>query len=440
MNTSRRKQILQLALPLILQQLCLQMQLWIDRAMLGHLNAAFFSAIGNASIPYHMITAAITAVCGGTAILVAHSIGAKDPARAQEVSEASFLGSTLLSCAAFVIFFFGSDSLFRIMGVQPPILEYSVQYIRILSMSLLVLGPASTATSILQGLGLTKIIMITGIAGNLLNILLDWLLIFGKLGFPALGIRGAALATVLANILSSALIVSYVLFHSRMPFRLRFRHILSGNFRCYRQVLTLGIPSGLEYALWNVGNVILVSFLNQLDMMSAGIYTLVFSVETVPMLIYMGFANAGLTLVGQQTGARSPRQARQTGLLCLGFSLAVCVVIAAVFHTIPRPLLSLFTDDPEILTISVPYLVFVSWILFPKAVNNVIGLCIRGMGDTRWMLYTQIFGTAFMILCGYVLILRSPLGLSGIFVTLLWDESIRSVLNLFRFLFSRRTP
>lgn len=307
-------------------------------------------------------------------------------------------------------------------------------------MSLLVLGPASTATSILQGLGLTRIIMITGIAGNLLNILLDWLLIFGKLGFPALGIQGAALATVLANILSSALIVSYVLFHSRMPFRLRFRHILSGNFRCYRQVLTLGIPSGLEYALWNVGNVILVSFLNQLDMMSAGIYTLVFSVETVPMLIYMGFANAGLTLVGQQTGARSPRQARQTGLLCLGFSLAVCVVIAAVFHTIPRPLLSLFTDDPEVLTISVPYLVFVSWILFPKAVNNVIGLCIRGMGDTRWMLYTQIFGTAFMILCGYVLILRSPLGLSGIFVTLLWDESIRSVLNLFRFLFSRRTP
>ena len=148
-----------------------------------------------------MVTAAITAVCGGTAILVAHSIGAKDPARAQEVSEASFLGSTLLSCAAFVIFFFGSDSLFRIMGVQPPVLEYSIQYIRILSVSLLVLGPAATATSILQGLGLTKIIMITGIAGNLLNILLDWLLIFGNLGFPALGIRGAALATVLANIL-----------------------------------------------------------------------------------------------------------------------------------------------------------------------------------------------------------------------------------------------
>lgn len=68
MNTSRAKQILQLALPLILQQLCLQMQIWNDRAMLGHLDPLFFSAIGNAGTPYHMVLSAITAICGGTAI------------------------------------------------------------------------------------------------------------------------------------------------------------------------------------------------------------------------------------------------------------------------------------------------------------------------------------------------------------------------------------
>ena len=85
-----------------------------------------------------------------------------------------------------------------------------------------------------------------------------------------------------------------------------------------------------------------------------------------------------------------------------------------------------------------PHLVFVSWILFPKAVNNVIGLCIRGMGDTRWMLYTQIFGSAVMILGGYLLILHFGLGLSGIFITLLADEALRGIANLLRFLFGRR--
>jgi glycosyltransferase involved in cell wall biosynthesis len=134
---------------------------------------------------------------------------------------------------------------------------------------------------------------------------------------------------------------------------------------------------------------------------------------------------------------KSALQARKTGLICLACSLAVCAAVAAVFHAFPRQLLGLFTDDPTVVEVSVPYLKFVSWILFPKAVNNVIGLCIRGLGDTRWMLLTQIFGTCFMVLGGYYLILVSGLGLSGIFLTLLLDEALRGTANLIRFLCCR---
>lgn len=432
---NKAKQILRLALPLILQQVCLQLQLWIDRAMLGHVNAEFFSAIGNTTVPYQMVVSTITAICGGTAILVAQGIGAENYRQVKSSAESSFLGSTLLSVLAFVFFQLCSESLFRLMGVQSPILEYSLSYMKILSCSLILLGPVSTATSILQGLGFTKIIMVSGVIGNILNILLDWLLIFGRLGLPAMGIEGAALATVLANAAAAPLTVLFVLRSPRMPVKLR---LSESSLRQYRQVLALGIPSGLEFGLWNVGNLILVSFLNRLDIMAAGIYTLVFSIETVPVLIYSGFANAGLTLVGQEIGAKDPRKARNTGLVCLALSLGICLVVAIAFRTFPRQLLGLFTDDVSIVDISVPYLVFVSWILFPKAVNCVIGLCIRGMGDTRWMLYTQIFGTFFMITAGYVLILHTNLGLLGIFVTLIADETIRSIVNLLRFLRGRR--
>lgn len=437
MNNAKR--ILRLALPLIFQQLCLQLQLWIDRAMLGHVNPQFFSAIGNSTVPYHMISSVITAICGGTAILVAQGIGAGNEKQVRETAESSFLGNTLLSFLAFLFFQLFSDALFRLMGVHPSILEYSSVYIRILSFSLLILGPTATAGAILQGLGFTGIIMAAGIAGNLLNILLDWILIFGKFGLPAMGIEGAALATVLANFAAAPLTLLFVLRSPQIPVRIRLFPEPARQLRHYHQVLTLGLPSGLEYALWNVGNVMLVSFLNRLDAISAGIYTLVFSVETVPLLIYMGFANAGLTMVGQHSGAKNTRQARRTGLQCLSFALAVCCVIAIVFRTWPREILVLFTDDPQILAVATPYIVFVAWILFPKAVNNVIGLCIRGLGDTRWMLLTQIFGTCFMILGGYYLILRSGLGLFGIFITLLCDEALRSAANLLRFLYKSRS-
>lgn len=430
---STGKRILHLALPLILQQLCLQLQVWIDRAMLGHVNAEFFSAVGNTTVPYHMITSVIIAICGGTAILVAQNVGADNMPQVANTAESSFLGNTLLSVLAFFFFLFFSDELFQLMGVQAQILDYSLSYIRILSLSLLVLGPSATATSILQGLGFTKIIMFSGILGNLINILLDWVLIFGKLGLPALGIEGAAIATVIANFSSAPLIILFVLRSKKIPVQIRLFHSFSAQMRNYSKVLALGIPSGLEYGLWNVGNFMLVSYLNRLDMMSAGIYTLVFSIETVPLMIYMGFANAGLTLVGQETGANDPKRAKHAGFLCLAISLVICLVIGIVFRLFPRQILGLFTDDTTILDISVPYLIFIVWILFPKAINNVIGLCIRGMGDTRWMLYTQIFGTFFMISAGYILILRTSLGLSGIFITLLADETIRGVVNLIRF-------
>lgn len=437
MKPANSRRILSLALPLILQQLCLQMQIWIDRAMLGHVNAAFFSAIGNTTVPYQMVTSTITAICGGTAILVAQGIGAGDHWQVRETAESSFLGSALLSAAAFVFFLFFSRPLFQIMGLQSPILEYSTSYIRILSFSLLVLGPVASATAILQGLGFTKIIMTAGLVGNVLNILLDWLLIFGKFGLPAMGLEGAALATVLANFAAAPMTILFVLRNPQMPVKLQLRTSLSEQLKGYGRVLRLGIPSGLEHALWSVGNLIMVSFLNRLDMMSAGIYTLVFSIETVPLLIYMGFANAGLTLVGQETGANDPERARRTGFLCLGFSLIICLVVAVLFRAFPRQLLTPFTDDVYILETAAPYLKFMAWILFPKAVNNVIGLCIRGMGDTRWMLFTQIFGTLFMICGGYVLILGTGLGLYGIFLTLLADEALRSIANTLRFRFGK---
>lgn len=427
------KQILALALPLILQQLCLQLQVWIDRAMLGHVNTEFFSAIGNTSVPYYMVTSMITAICGGTAILTAQGIGAGDEPQVRRVGESSLFGSSLLSFGSYLFFFFCSEGLFRLMGIQSPILEYCIRYMRILSLSLLILGPAASAQAVLQGFGLTKSIMIAGITGNLLNILLDWVLIFGHWGFPALEIAGAAWATVIANLVSSGIAIWYVFGSRRMPVSLGLSLRFSEHWRNYRNVLRLGIPSGLEFFLWNMGNMILVSFLNRLDPMHAGIYTLVFSIETVPLLIYMGLSNAGLTLVGQQTGARSPHQARQTGFICLSFALVICVITAVIFSRFPEPLLGLFTDDFATLTTATPYLRFVAWILFPKAVNNVIGLCIRGTGDTRWMLYTQIFGTIFMVAAGYYFILLSDFGLLGIFITLLADETLRGIANLGRF-------
>ena len=426
--------IVKIALPLILQQLCLQFQIWIDRAMLGHVNSEFFSAVGNSLVPYQAATSMIVAICGGTTILAAQYFGAKDIENVERVSECSFLGNSLISAAAFALFFFGSGWIFGLMNVKQPILDYSLDYIRVLSFSLLVLGPSSTASAILQALGRTGIIMAAGIFSNILNIFLDWLLIFGNWGLPALGIKGAACATVIANFASAPVLVLTVFLSRSIPVGFSGAIFSLSGLRRYRQVLRMGAPSGMEFALWNIGNIIVVSFLNRIDIMAAGIYTLIASIEMFPVLIHSGFANAGLTIVGQKTGEGNLPQARAAGFTALFYSLLVCAATAVVFFRWPEAILRIFTDDTGLVDTAVPYLLFVPWIMFPKAINCVIGLCIRGLGDTRWMLCTQIFGTIFMVSCSYFLIFTVGMGLLGIFVTFLADESIRGTLNLIHFL------
>lgn len=432
-NKSNARSILAIAIPLILQQLFYQMQIYVDRAMLGHVNSEYFSAIGNSTVPYYTITSIITAICGGTTIMVAQSLGAKDKAAAKGYAESSFIGNSILPVIFFMIFFLVPGFIFKLMGVQQPILGYSISYIRILSFSLLVMGVETSAASILQASGITKPIMYTGLMRNALNILLDWILIFGKLGLPKMDIQGAALATTLSNVLVAPFIIIFVFRSRKIPFKLEFKNILYVKWHLYKKIIRLGIPAGLESSLWNVGNLIVMSFLNLVSIMAPGIYSLIFSLEFLPLLIYMGLARATMTLVGHKTGEEDHKQAIKIGFKAMRYALAVSVVISVTYLLIPSQLLGIFTNDKSVITEAVPYLMIASFTMYPRAVNNVIGLGIQGMGDTRWMLYGQILGTITMVGLSYILIFVAGLGMTGLFVTFFIDEFVRSIINALRF-------
>jgi Na+-driven multidrug efflux pump len=151
----------------------------------------------------------------------------------------------------------------------------------------------------------------------------------------------------------------------------------------------------------------------------------------------MGFANAALTLAGQKTGENDHKQAVKAGLMCLGFSFVFCIVFSALFIAFPGEILKLFTKDMSYINYASPFFLIVSVTMFPKAINNVIGLGIRGMGDTKWMLYGQIFGTVLAITLSYIFIFVFRFGLFGVFIMFLIDESLRGFINIMRFLKGR---
>ena len=167
--------------------------------------------------------------------------------------------------------------------------------------------------------------------------------------------------------------------------------------------------------------------------MAAGIYTLLFSIKGLSVILYAGFAHAGLTLAGQKTGENEHKQAMNIVFKCLSFALIVCAVITAIFCLIPKEILGLFTSDASLVDFASPFLLFLTLIMFPQAVNIVIGYGIRGTGDTRWMFYSQIFGTVLVIVLSYILIFVFNFGLWGVFITSLADEGTRAIINTLRF-------
>lgn len=432
-SKNETKKIFKLALPLILQQLFTQIMIWADTAMLGHVNSQFFSALANVFVPFDVISAILYAMCTGTTILVAQRIGAKDYESARKYSEASFVGNTFFSLIAFTIIFTFAPMIFSFMGVKSPILEFSTSYLRIIAFIVLVIGITGTTTSILQGIGLTRIIMIGGIISNLLNILLDWLLIFGVGPFPEMGIEGAAVATVVSNYATIPIAILYIHFSKKIPFKISFKSIIKFKPKIYKSVLIFGLPSGFEYLLWNIGCFVLMIYMNHISSEAAGIYNLVLSIEFFPIMIYTGFANAGLTLVGQKTGEENYREAIRIGFKCLKYAFIVCGVIALFFVFLPKQILSVFTDDKTFVVQSVPYLRFLALVVIPRALNNVLGPGIRAMGDTKWMLYTQIFGTILTCSLAYLLVFTFDLEIMGIFITFFVDELTRGIINTLRF-------
>lgn len=243
-----------------------------------------------------------------------------------------------------------------------------------------------------------------------------------------MGIAGAAIATLTADLIGGAYSVSCA-FSKKLPVRLSLAAIKKASLRTYLSVISIGIPAGLEEFAWNAGNIMLIRILNGISPMAAGIYTIVMSLTLIPSFFFMATGSAAMTLAGRRTGEGKPAEIGPTNRRAMVLCMAVAAAFLAIFAAVPGPFLRIFTGDSGILAEGGLMLLICSFILFPKAMNIIYGGGIRGMGDTRWMLASQVFGTAFVIAVAYLMVFSLKLSLAGLFIAILVDEIVRAAIN-----------
>ncbi|OHD34543.1 MAG: hypothetical protein A2086_09540, partial [Spirochaetes bacterium GWD1_27_9] len=332
----------------------------------------------------------------------------------------------------FLVLFFFAKNIISLVGAKSEILDMGTNYIQIISFQFLFFGFVMSANSVFEGKGITYPIMIASILKTILNIILDYLLIFGHFGFPELGLKGAAIATLISQFIACVVLLIFV-FNNRSEFILRLTGIIRTNLKIYLKSFKLGVPAGLDFVLWVFGQNILILMLNKLNPLFSGFYGVFSLILSLSLNLYLGISVAAMNLVGKSTGANKPKDALMYGNYCMFYSLFICLLVAVAFVIFPKNILSLFMKEATHIDNLYSNLYIMAIILFPTALNVVGGNAIRGTGNTMWMVWTQIPGTIFVVGFSYLFVFVLNMGITGVLIAVLLDELLRGIANYIKF-------
>lgn len=426
--------LLNIAVPIMLSNLISQLQMLIDRIFLGHVNSMYMSALGNVTSPMWTTMSFCFSIVTGASILISQSVGAGDTEHIEEYSGAMVKYNNIIPILLFFFWTFCAEFVFRLMGVSDGLMPMCLDYSRYYAPVFLITGLGGAFSVILQTSNYTKPLVIYGIIRSGVNIFLDWIMIFGRFGLPVMGIKGAAIATTMAEYSGLIFAVIFVVSSKKLNTKPSMKWVVKAHIKPYLLSAKLGVNTALEDFAWNLGNLLLIRILNAINEMAAGIYSIIFSVEVLAVVIIGAIGNGTMTLTGEAKGNNDLSKYKGVCVCAYGLCIVVGIITLGVCLAFPQQIISLFTNDKSIIASCGIYLIFISINLFAKSANIVVGNAIRGSGNTIWMLITQLFGTVWVVSVALLFVFVLKLGIAGVFLAVIVDEIVRSFINLGKYL------
>lgn len=421
--------MLTLAVPVVMAELGWMTMGLVDTLMVGRIGPEAIGAVGLSSSLFMGVCIFAMGLLLGLDTLVSHAFGA---GRIDECHRWLGYGvalSLLLSIPVTVAVLALSAALGR-WGLHPAVLQLTQPYLDILAWSIPPLLLYASFRRYLQGMGVVRPVMVALVLANVLNAFVNWLLIFGRLGAPALGVRGSAWATVGARVVMAGVLAAVIMFRERRLVRdttlkLRDRrnahpiawrtHGWHVDLGPMRRLLALGLPAASQVTL-EVGVFAAATALaGRLAPSALAAHQIAINLASLTFMVPLGVASAGAVRVGHAVGRRDPAGAKRSGWTAILFGVLFMSCSAAAFLFIPRILIGAFTADPVVLTIGVSLLFVGAIFQLFDGVQAVSTGVLRGLGDTRTPMLWNLAGHWFIGLpLGYTLAFVIGLGVIGL--------------------------
>jgi len=412
------RSLLALALPVILAEIGWMAMGLVDTIMVGPLGPAAIGATGMGSGVFTAIVIFGMGLMLGLDTFVSQAYGAR---RLDECVEwlhhgvwlAAIVGPLLMAVTWLV--FVTLDW----WGLHPDIRVLVGPYLRDISFGAIPLLLYAGFRRYLQGIHVVRPIMFALISANVVNAAANWVLIYGHLGFPALGVQGSAWATDLAR--GYMALFLYIALqrahrkrgdaHPHVPFRLDFDRV--------RRLIAVGAPAATQITLEVGVFATATAMAGKLDPISSGAHQIALNVAGLAFMVPLGLASASAVRVGHAIGAGDPRRAIRSGWQALGVGAMLMLTLGAVLAAWPEPILRVFTDDGRLVIIGAQLLgVAAAFQLFDGTQAVATGV-LRGMGNTHTPMIINVIGHwALGLPVGYALCFRYGWGVIGLWVGL----------------------
>jgi MATE family multidrug resistance protein len=422
-----------LAYPVIIGQLGFIMMGVVDSLMVGKLGAAPLAA---ASLGNHLLI--VVFVIGiGTSMavtpLVAISVGAKKYAECGVYFRQSLLVNLVLSVVLMIIVIIGAELI--VFFDQPEsVAVQATSYTRILGFTAIPMMLFQTYKQFIEGLSVMRPAMVITLIANLVNAFTNWVLIYGNLGFPALGLDGAGWATFSSRVfIAIALMVFVMRNHFFKQYDVSF-HFKSINFAVIKRILSIGLPSGFQY-FFEVGAfstaVIMVGWLGTTQLAA---HQIAINLASISFMAVLGVSAAGSIRVGNAVGKQDTSETRKAGFTAIISGALIMTFSGIIFIIFRNYLPTLYVDDKSVITIASSLLIIAALFQLSDGTQAVgIGI-LRGLTDVK--IPTAITFIAYWLVglpVGYLLGFTLELGVQGVWYGLLFGLTTSAVLLTLRF-------
>jgi putative MATE family efflux protein len=430
-DKSLKQQLKVLTVPVFIEMALVMMLGAVDTVMLSRYSDNSVAAVGLDNQLISLVFLVYQFFSMGAAILCAQYIGAGMRKRLVQVVGMALVVNLLLGLAVSMLLFFYAEALLHLMGLRPELMDDGLVYLRL-----------TGALSFFQALSLTfsaslrsadKVIwpmLVTAIV-NILNIIGNYALIFGRLGCPQMGVEGAAIATVISRAISMILL-ALIHFRVHIP-RFPLHYFRPVPWQELRNLLHIGIPAMSENISYSLSQVVITFFINQISNEALAARTYCVNLIMFVYLFCISITQGGDILVGHLVGQRRHQAAYLLGNYFFRISMIVTLTGSAILALSGESILNAFTDNQEIITMGC-WVLFIDWFLEIGRTSNIFAVgTLRATGDA---VYPVIIGIIFQwsIAVGLSYIIGIPLGygLVGMWVGFALDENIRGVILLRR--------